>query len=50
MVKALALVALSLALEAGFLFQVAAPARQAPAADAASAPVARTAAPTPFRG
>lgn len=50
MMKALALVALSLALEAGFLFQVAAPARPAPAAETASAPVARTAAPTLFRG
>jgi hypothetical protein len=48
MMKAVALVALSLALEAGFLFQVAAPAG-APAVSS-GADVARAASPVPSRG
>jgi hypothetical protein len=50
MKKALALIALSLALEAGFLFQIAMPARSVPAgAPAPAASVARTAAPRAVR-
>ena len=50
MMKAIALVALSLALEAGFLFQIAAPAAAPSGAVSTADAVARAAAARPARG